>query len=187
MATENRFSTAFGAYVCCGDTISCNVDGLEITATIIHDEDSGPPWEETDMHGEVSEWTSRLKRPGERVLCSDKSSNRFYDYAGAIKRAKSEGWDTEPYGTGTKGERAVRAVEESLDVLKAWCENKWHWCGVVLSVSKNSVVLQSNAAAIWSVDCNYPGSDNSFLTEAANALLDEAIAAGKETLKSLCE
>jgi hypothetical protein len=54
------------------------------------DSDTGAPWEAHDGHGPVSEWTSRDKRPGERVLCADRGSHRFYDFAGAVRIAKAD-------------------------------------------------------------------------------------------------
>lgn len=79
--------------------------GHSITVEWFYDEDNEPPWEEHDGHGPVSEWTTRDKRPGERVLCSDRSSRRYYDYAEAIKLTKKDGWsgadlsDRGPYAT----------------------------------------------------------------------------------------
>lgn len=39
------FTEKFGAYVCNGDTITCDVDGFTITATLYADDDALPPWE----------------------------------------------------------------------------------------------------------------------------------------------
>lgn len=63
----------------------------------------------------------------------------------------------------------------------------WFYCGVKLIVSKNGVVLDRHAASLWCVECNYPGGDNSYLTEIANELLPDAIEAGKLGLAKLKE
>lgn len=101
--------------------------GLYLIAESEHDGDCEAPWEACEGHGEVSEWTSRGKLPGERILCSDRSSHRFYDYAAAIKTAIADGWDAAPYKTGTKGETAARAVEADFAFLKAWCDDRWSY------------------------------------------------------------
>jgi len=105
-----------------------------ITIKWYHDEDSGPPWEACDGHGPVSEWTTRDKRPGERLLCSDRNSKRYYDFAGAIKLAKKDGWDAPPYKTGTKGEQALRAVESDYEHLRRWCNDDWHYVGYQIEI-----------------------------------------------------
>ena len=73
-------------------TFNFTHNGVEYTATVEYDQDFGPPWEESDGHGEVSEWTTRDKMPGEMVLCQDHQSHRFYDFAGACQIARRDGW-----------------------------------------------------------------------------------------------
>lgn len=210
------FKKHFDDYACEGDKITCEVDGLTITARIERDDDYGAPWEEDDGHGIVSNWTSRDKKPGERVLKDDRGSKRYYDFEASIAKAKKEGWGPTCYRTGdgklfasqeeankhadahfrktgaiisieagTKGDQATLAVERDFKAMKAWCNDEWFWCGIVLSVEKNGVVLAEHAASLWGIDCNYPGSDNSYLMEVANDLLKEAVNVGKETLELL--
>ena len=99
-----------------------------------YDQDTGAPWDEEYGHSHVSSWTKRDKRPGELVLNSDRGSYRFYDYAEAIKIAKRDAWDAKPYNTGTKGQRAERAVRADFELLRRWCNNEWHWCGYVCEI-----------------------------------------------------
>lgn len=68
------------------------VEGFRFRIELEQDEFMGPPWEEHDGHGIVSEWTQRDKRPGEWVLNKDRFSKRYYDFAGTMKKAKKEGW-----------------------------------------------------------------------------------------------
>lgn len=70
--------------------------------------------------------------------------------------------------------------------IKAWREGEWWFCGIVLSVSKNDVVLDHYAASLWGIEANFPLSDNSYLTEVANELLDEALKSGQELVEKLC-
>jgi hypothetical protein len=74
-----------------------------------------------------------------------------------------------------------------LEARQAWENDEWFYCGVVLSVQKGDIVLQDHAVSLWRIEANYPGSDNAYLTEVANDLLDEAIAAGKAALKTLID
>lgn len=78
-----------------------------------------------------------------------------------------------------------KATEHAEAVMQAWKNNEWFYCGVVLSVTKNGILLDNHAASLWGIECNYPGSDNSYLTEVANELLDEAISSAKRTLQKL--
>lgn len=67
-------------------------DCREFTVSIEPDNDHGAPWDEECGHGDVSEWTTRSKLPGELVLSSDHSSYRYYDFAGACRIARRDGW-----------------------------------------------------------------------------------------------
>lgn len=179
----NIFDSSFGKYACVGDAISATVDGIDLVARIEYDEDHGEPWKECRNYGPVSEWTSRDKAPGERVLNSHRGSYRYYDYAEAIKIAKRDGWDTEPYGTGTVGERAARAVEADFQRLKAWCNDEWYYVGVAVSVSRNGVMLDKYAASLWGIESD----SGDYLTEVANELANEALGVGKVKLAELCD
>ena len=183
------FTVGFDRYACDDEFITCEVDGFKVRARIEHDSDSGPPWKEDDGHGPVTEWTSREKRPGERVLIvADRGgSRRFYDFAEAVRLARKDGWGA-PTCTPemTAGQKAAAAAEHDFDVLRAWCADGWWYVGIVLSVSRNGVELSDHAASLWSVECNYPGSDNSYLTEVANELLSEALDEARKMLAKVC-
>ena len=75
-----------------GETFDFTVNGKTYTATIEHDENHGAPWDECDGHGEVTDWEWRDKLPGELVLSEDRHAKRFYDFAGAVKLARRDGW-----------------------------------------------------------------------------------------------
>ena len=80
------------------ETIEHN--GRTYRVEIEPDYDHGAPWEEEDGHGPVSEWTSRAKLPGEVIIAKDRGSYRYYDFAGACRIARRDGWDAKPYNTG---------------------------------------------------------------------------------------
>jgi len=73
----------------------------------------------------------------------------------------------------------------SEEAIEAWEKDEWHFSGLVVSVSRNGVTLDEHAAALWGVERNFPGTDNSYLSEVANELADEALDAGKAVLKTL--
>lgn len=75
--------------------------------------------------------------------------------------------------------------QQLLDARAAYFRNEWSYCGVVLSVSKNSVKVSDNAASLWGLELNYPGSDNSYLTEVANELLPEAVECAEKEVKEM--
>lgn len=118
--------------------------GITLKIETKHDEDMGPPWEEHDGHGEVSEWTERDKRAGEWILCTDRRSRRYYDAAGAMKKAKVEGWGLDDEAkaklaarlgrTPTAGEVRAAAVEADFKHLKGWATNEWHWLGIIVKI-----------------------------------------------------
>lgn len=75
-----------------GETFEFEHGGVAYVATIESDDTHGAPWDEECGHGDVSEWTTRDKLPGELVLGEDGRSKRFYDFAGACKIARRDGW-----------------------------------------------------------------------------------------------
>lgn len=105
-----------------------------IRIEIAPDDWNGPPWEDEDGHGPVSDWTDRPKRPGERVLHQDRGRRRYYDFQAAVEAARKEGWDSPPLRTGTPGEQAVRAVESDFRYLKEWCDDDWQYVFVRVEV-----------------------------------------------------
>lgn len=75
--------------------------------------------------------------------------------------------------------------ERLMAARKAWFNNEWYYCGIVLSVSYNGKEIDDHAASLWAIDANYPGSDNGYLTDVANELIDEAIEHGEKQRKHI--
>jgi hypothetical protein len=173
------FTQGFGRYVSPDDTIEATSNGFRFVATVHHDDDTGEPWKEHDGHGPVSDWTRRDKLPGELVLSSDGQSKRYYDFAEACRIARAEGWGC---GTDIEGEtarqKAARAARHDFEVLRAWCNDQWAWCGIAVQVfgPDDAELCGEYDFALWGIEYNYPGSDNSYLIEVANDLASEAIA-----------
>lgn len=148
--------------------------GREFVLAIRHDADHEPPWEEADGHGVVSEWTSRKKRSGERVLASDRSRRRFYDFAETTRVAKKDSWGLgrdaeaelaqklgrEP----TRGEIVRESVTRDYDHLRRWCNDDWHWVGVVVKEDETGEV-----ESLWGIESDA----DDYLAEVARELADE--------------
>ena len=76
-------------------------------------------------------------------------------------------------------QRFAEAQAKAEAVMEAWGKGEWFYCGIVLSVERDGIELDDHAASLWGVECNYPGTDNSYLTTVANELLPEALDAGR--------
>lgn len=131
-----------GAY----DSWTFVYEGRKFVAELHHDGDMGAPWDEHDGHGVVSDWTRRDKMPGEMLLHSDgRFLRRYYDFAGAMRLAKRDGWGIGPealaaltakLGRAPKpGEVRVAAVMADFEHLRRWCNDLWHWCSVVVRLA----------------------------------------------------
>lgn len=179
------FEGAFTSPVIPGETLTLEVDGFVITATIHSDPDTAAPWKENDGHGPVSGWRDpSSKRPGEMVLNEDGRSERFYDFAEACRIARRDGWGVE--GGRLEGETvrqyAARAAMNDYRFLKAWCNNEWEWVGVALQVSRAGVDLTGDyAAALWGID----SLSADHITNTANELIRAALWEAKAALTRL--
>jgi hypothetical protein len=89
--------------------------------------------------------------------------------------------NTEQSVTGCNDEQFAQL----LAARQAWLDNEWHYCGVVLSVTRAGIMLAEHAASLWGIECNYPGSDNSYLTIVAHELAPEALKEASAALERL--
>jgi hypothetical protein len=190
MNEQPIFAEGFGRFVCEGDYITAEAHGFTFKARVERDDDDTPPWKREDGHGPVSDWTSRQKQPGERVLNEYGRSNRFYDFAEACKIALRDGWGTKDgrQPGETAKAYAARAAEQDYATLKAWCKDEWFYCGIVVTVERENVELVAEYFhALWGIECNYPGADNSYLTEVANDLAAQALPDARAKLAKLAK
>lgn len=109
------------------------VDDMKFAVYFEHDDDYTPPWERCDGHGPVSEYTDRKKAHSEMILYSDGIHNRYYDYQEACKIALKDGWNYEG-STGTKHEIAAKAAMHDYEYLRQWCNDEWHYVGVIVKL-----------------------------------------------------
>ena len=112
--------------------------GYTAEIVVARDISLGPPWQENDCHGIVSEWTKCDKRPGEWLLQETKRGERlYYGFAATVKKAKQDGWGLSPEETDklrkslgrkpTRNQIVRRAVELDFKYLQAWCDDEWQW------------------------------------------------------------
>jgi hypothetical protein len=93
---------------------------------------------------------------------------------------------------GSKSKKKLaKATKRANAIMAAWEKDEWFYCGIVLSIKRNGVMLEKDAASLWEINCNYPGatgeSPNEYLTVVADELLDEALNAGERALARLVE
>jgi hypothetical protein len=182
------FEKGFGYEASNGDVISAKVGDFDVRAGIHHDQDMGAPWKEHDGHGKVREvshdWGNLPKRPGERLLWSERGWALLYDWAGACQTAREEGWRPKfcPPGA-TRRQLAALAVQEDFNHLRGWANDSWIWVGVEVNVfSKQGIQLTKDwAHAIWGIE----STAGEYLTEVAEELAVDALAAAKERVEAL--
>lgn len=155
-------------------------NGHEFKVTIEHDCDMGPPWKEYDGHGVVSEWTTRDKAAGEKVLCSDRTSRRYYDVSRTMQIARRDGWGVSPAKEAelaqllgrapTRGEIVAAAVDSDFEYLRAWCNDEWQFVTV-------GVTLLDDGETVGETEYlgGVENSDSSYLLEVAHELASQII------------
>lgn len=200
--------------MCYGDTF--NHGGHWFRVSLPRDDDRGAPWDETPGHGPVSDWTRRQKAPGELVLCEDRGSRRYYDFAEACRIARRDDWGFLPgdletfrndsgqwvarvaarYNQPAQFESvaadinaAIRAVyaqhratfasarayagaaaQADFERLRAWCNDDWHYVGVVVEMlDDDNEVLDSES--LWGIESDA----GAYLDDTARELADEIL------------
>jgi hypothetical protein len=178
-----------------GDTFEHR--GYTFRVTFPRDEQYEEPWKAHDGHGIVSDWTTREKRAGERVLASDRQHKRYYDVQATIALARRDGWGpvhcrvcgeesggagSSMYGTvhkygpvehgpfvpESKRQQAARAVEADFEYCRAWCADEWEWLGVVVELVEDP----EKRASVWGIESL---STPEYFAETAYELADEVL------------
>ncbi|MEM7727914.1 MAG: hypothetical protein AAF311_01430 [Pseudomonadota bacterium] len=157
------FCESFDAYVCEGDVITIEADGFTVTARI--ERDDAPD-------GEMK------KGPGDLSQANDKRQDGFWPTL--------DPQDAGYIGAGKTDADLETAKAKAKAVMDAWEADEWFYCGVVLTVSREGVVLDDHAASLWGIEANYLDSDNAYLSEVANQLLPEALETAHAALARLC-
>jgi hypothetical protein len=149
------------------ETIELN--GLTFQVEHVPDDTHGAPWEECDGHGIVSEWTTRDKKPGERVLCSDRGSKRYYDFEETVKLALKDAWGVKDAQGKTKRQIAAEAVERDFEFLRGWCNDEWYYVGVIVTLLDIEGEATRERESLWGVE----SCSTDYLDEVAKELAEE--------------
>ena len=159
------FTERFRPFVCRGDVITCEAGPVTVLAQVVIDDCPDSP-----------EFRGLENAPVERF--PEGRQDGFWPslYIGA------PGF----IGPGPNHRQRLTDAQANAEaVMEGWRKGDWFYCGIVLSVSLEGVDLARAAAALFGVEANYPGTENSYLTDVANELLPEAVAAARETLARL--
>lgn len=137
------------------------------------DDATAAPWIECDGHGPVSDWVRRDKKPGELVLNTSHGDKRYYDFAEAVKIARRDGWNAQPYcDKETKGQRAAKAAMADFKNMHGWCNNEWWYVGVIVTLLDDDGEPTDVSESLWGVESkdDYP---ETVAHELANGLMAE--------------
>lgn len=139
--------------------------------------------------------------PGDTVTCERDgftlTARLEYDQDSGPPDQRSDGfWPSlDPKAAGYIGPKSkttlARHMAHARQVMDGWKNDEWFYCGVVLSVEREGVMLVEHAASLWCIEANYPVRDkrrrnlNNYVTEVANDMLDEALGEGRRVLTKL--
>jgi hypothetical protein len=149
------------------DSFTFTHNGAEYVAELHLDDTCETPWDREDGHGPVTGWQRRAKLPGEMVLCEDRGARRFYDFAEACRIAQRDGWDAPPYRTGTKRQRAARAALADFNRLRDWCNDEWHYLGVIVRHA-DACQCCGESESLWGIESDA----HDYLREVARELAE---------------
>ena len=71
--------------------------------------------------------------------------------------------------------------------IAPWRSESWFFCGIVLSVYKAGVCLTNNAASLWGLECNFPGTSNDYLLDVIKELENDALQEAEIILQKLID
>ena len=69
--------------------------------------------------------------------------------------------------------------------IKQWKNDEWFYVGVIVSISKNGVMLDDSAVSLWGVECNYNKTSNKYLANVAVDMEDEVVEVGKREVERM--
>ena len=119
------------------------VNGRNYKVEIKDDTDCDAPWDFCTPLGEVSDWVYRDKYPSERILNTDHSSKRFYDWGGAVREARSQGMS---------GPDAVKAANQEYEYFRRWCNDDWRYVGVIVTLLDDDDNETDFSDSLWGVE-----------------------------------
>lgn len=167
-------------------------NGMKFRCIVSQDEFMGTPWTEHDGHGEIREayqyYGKPEKKPGEVIIYSERGDYWIYDFAGAVRKAKKDGWgsaDCTPEMS--KGQRAETAARADMKYCREWLQgDRWWACIEVFRVDADGEKI-GESEYLGGIDSGYSKEDESYLrecaTELATGIHAQALGAWRSALK----
>jgi hypothetical protein len=156
--------------------------GRRFRVHVVDDDTNEAPWERHDGHGPVrhvySYHSRPEKRPGERVMHSNRGDHWLYDWQAACKLAREDGWNAKPYDAPGQIERAVQA---DFDYLRRWLSDDWRYIGVCVELldDEGEPVTERYDYALWGIESDA----DDYIGEVAKELAGECANAEGITTK----
>lgn len=109
---------------------------------------------------------------------------KFPKFSSYVCPGDSIEWETNGYTITATIEHDADSHVDDCDChspikKKQWRNDDWFFCGVVLSVSKNGVLLEDHASSLWGIEANYNKRANAYLSTVAKELESEALESAK--------
>ena len=140
---------------------------------LVHDESADAPWEnDCIFEGVVSDWTRAKKAPYQRVLHEDRGSRHYFDVRQYIKVA---------VGHGCTRKQAAEQLEQSFEYLRRWCNDQWHYVGVVVHLLDEEGERTDLNDALWGIESDQRG----YITTTARDLADDILRVNSERIAEL--
>lgn len=115
-----------------GEEVTELPNGWKIKVEFHHDSDSGPPWKECDGMGVIEESPRYWGDLHESYRDWRMGEYHYFDWKATLPIAIKEGWDSKPYGSTDKQERAMRAMRSTYEYLRRWCDDQWWYVGMIV-------------------------------------------------------
>lgn len=167
---------------------------LRFIAHTEYDSDHRAPWEENDGHGVVTDWIvdpedgEYADRTKFWVLNeSGHGGARLYDVVASLEKATREQWGLSPEELAklrtaaarqhasdgrepAREEITRRAVQRDYEYLRGWCQDDWHYIGVVVRLDGTDI-----EASLWGIESNAEAYINEVAQELAGNIIDEHV------------
>jgi len=159
-----------------------DAEGQKFRVEYHYDQYTDAPWNNSDYHGDITDWEHRKKKPGELVLREARHGcRRFYDFQGAIKKARAENWGNWQQGETPqeRGQILHDAVMSDYKFLRDWYNDAWHYMGIAaFPLTEDGDELRSKEQSTWGIESC---ADSAYIQEQTEWLLHDAGANGQVT------
>ncbi len=162
------------------DSFNFTRKSRDYIARIYSDDTSDAPWDREDGHGPVRSAPHRYghqrKSPGEVIIKASRDGVFFYDFAGACRMARADGWGCK--GGRKEGETArqyaARAAFSDMERMRHFLADHWSYVGVSVSPmdDEGEPGKETYRFAIWGIESDCV----EYIKETARELADECAA-----------